>query len=306
MITIQKTSLGLIYQNLKSFLVVNRLPETIGYNIIYIAIGIGLVSDHPISAVQTYSSYLFVLFTAMMVSKMQASVADALHDYKIDKENPEKSYIAESVRTLGERNLYSLLVVELTVGLSLWGWLAFRTEKLSFLLMGAIVGVFGFTYSYPPRIKERGFLNHIVTTGVDVICAILPVSHLMGLIFNRGTNLLILSVLFYILGYHIAHQAADTYFDRKSGLSTFTQQIGVSESILLSGVSTITAGIFTWIAGYSIASLGLGIGGLAYVFLFYQIMGKSEKEQSLIVARWFSVSLWATYLNGVLALDLLL
>jgi len=295
-----------ISQKTRGLAQVNRLPETISYNIIYAVIGINIATDQPISAIQAYVNHLVIIFVAMMMSKMQASVADALHDYRVDKENPEKSYIARSVQILGENNLYSLLAVELTVGLSLWGWLTFGTDKPIFLLMGALVAIFGFVYSYPPRIKELGFLNHIVTTGVDVFCAILPVSLLIGLRFNQETYFLLAAIFLYILGYHIAHQAADTYFDRQSGLSTFTQQIGVGRSILLSAATTIVAAIFTWLGGYPISTIGLGIGGLAYGLLLWQIVGKSEKEKSLTVSRWFSISLWATYLNGVVAVGLLL
>lgn len=110
-----------VSETLCSLVIVNRLPETAGYNIAYFAVGVGLATSQPIPAVLQHLTGLSVLFFAMMVSKMQASIADALHDYEVDKENPEKSYIAMSVEILGEKNLLSLLVIELAVGLSLWG-----------------------------------------------------------------------------------------------------------------------------------------------------------------------------------------
>jgi len=289
-----------------SLLIVNRLPETVGYNIVYFAVGVGLATSHPIPAILRYLTGLSVLFFAMMISKMQASIADALHDYEIDKANPEKSYITMSVEILGEKNLFSLLVIELAVGLSLWGWIAFSSGNLIFLLMGLLLTLSGFTYSYPPRIKERGFLNHLVTTGVDVVCAILPVSLLLGASFGDQTGLLLVAVFLYILGYHIIHQASDTYFDRQSGLSTFTQQIGVEASVILAAVLTTLAAIIAWWCEYHVAFVGLGVGSIAYGVLFSHIAGKSEKDQSLAVSHWFSVSLWATCLNGVVAIDLFL
>lgn len=295
-----------VSETLCSLVIVNRLPETAGYNIVYFAVGVGLATSQPIPAVLQHLTGLSVLFFAMMVSKMQASIADALHDYEVDKENPEKSYIAMSVEILGEKNLLSLLVIELAVGLSLWGWVAFSSGNLIFLLMGLLLTLSGFTYSYPPRIKERGFLNHLVTTGVDVFCVILPVSLLLGFSFDDQARLLLVAVFLYILSYHIVHQAADTYFDRQSGLSTFTQQIGAGPSVILAAVLTALGAIIAWWGGYYVAFIGLGMGGIAYGVLFYQIVGKSERDQSLSVSHWFSVSLWATYLNGVVALDLLL
>ncbi|WP_083864315.1 UbiA family prenyltransferase [Haloferax prahovense] len=287
----------------RCFLRVNRVPETVGYNVTYVAIGVGLASRWPVDSGTTA---LVVLFAAVMLSKMQASVADALHDRELDAENPSKSVISNAVSQLGCEVTRTLLVTEIVVALALWGWLTHVTGTLLFLACGAAVTVLGYVYSYPPRLKERGVVNHVTTTGVDVIGIILPVVVLSGSALTPSVWATLFAVFLYGFGYHVLHQAGDTYYDREFGVTTFTQRLGVTRSVRVASVATILAGIVLCACGAVLggaAALAVGVG---YAVLAARVVGRSERAQSDAVSRWFHIGWVATFLNGSLAASLFL
>lgn len=285
---------------------VNRLPETVGYNLVYFAIGIALaITNRPLSLAISHGVVLLVAFLAVMLSKMQASVADAIHDYTVDKANPEKSFIATAVETFSIETLYTLLVCELTAALVLWGWLTMQTDSVEFLVVGATSSVLGFIYSYPPRLKERGVLNHLVTTGVDVVGVILPVAILAGAPIQLELIVPLAIVFLYGFGYHVVHQAADTVYDSQSGVSTFTQQIGITESVWLASGLTALAAVLATGQAYYIGAVGLAAGSLGYAVLAIWIQGEPPVDQCRQISQWFRISAWAVVLNGSLALSLL-
>ncbi|MFW5934907.1 MAG: hypothetical protein ACOCQL_03545 [Halolamina sp.] len=117
--------------------------------------------------------------TATMLAKFQASVADAIHDLAVDASNPEKNRIAAATETLGRRRAWLLLGGYLLLALALYAVVAVAAGAWVF---GGGVGVvvLGFAYSYPPRFKERGVWNHVVTTGVDAGLLVLPVAVLVA------------------------------------------------------------------------------------------------------------------------------
>jgi 4-hydroxybenzoate polyprenyltransferase len=300
----RSTEHGLL-EFLSAFIVVNRLPETLGYNVIYVVIGVGLAGTIETGAVfLEYADLLLVTFFAVLFSKMQASVADAVHDYTVDKENPEKSHIASAVDSIGERLLFTILIIELLAGIGLWGWVTFETNTLFFLWVGVGSNLLGFVYSYPPRIKERGVLNHIVTTGVDVLGVVFPVALVTGAVITP-TFVVSLSIVFlYAFGYHVVHQAADTASDRESGVSTFTQSIGISESVWLAGVLTGIAAVLTaWLSHFATAA-GLFVAAGAYAVLAHSIEDESPRTKCDRIARWFEIGPWAVGINSLFAVHL--
>ncbi|MDX5989873.1 MULTISPECIES: UbiA family prenyltransferase [Haloferax] len=289
---------------LLQFVSANRLPETIGYNIVYFAIGVGLVSQPQLQLTSHQFHQLGLVFLAVMLTKMQASIADVIHDYTIDKANPEKSHLAAAVDTISVEILWSVLIVELTGGLVLWGWLGIEAETPFFLLVGAVNTILGFTYSYPPRLKERGIINHLVTTGVDVAGVILPVAVIAGADIDSQVMVPLTIVLLYVFGYHVVHQAADTAYDRKSGVETLTQSLGVTTSVWVASFATTLAAVLAASQQYVIATTGLVTGSLGYAALAVTIRGESEEAQCRRLSRWFRIGVWATLLNGTLAASL--
>ena len=164
-------------QVFRDFVTTNRLPETIGYNLAYLGVGIGLVTtSHTFISVGSNWDALAVGFLAAMLSKMQASVADAIHDRDLDRENPEKSRLPTALDRLGSERALTILVAELIGGIALWGWIAVSMHAPICLGFGATMCLLGFICTYPPRIKERGLLNHLTTTVVDVGCIAVFVS----------------------------------------------------------------------------------------------------------------------------------
>jgi 4-hydroxybenzoate polyprenyltransferase len=293
-------------QTLRTILTINRVPETIGYNIAYFAIGLGLSPDDPVIAFNQYLLPVGVLFAAVMLSKMQASIADALHDQDLDAENPEKSFIANSVAHLGGDAAYTLLVSEIILGLALWSWLTHTTGSLLYVVCGATMTFLGFVYSYPPRIKERGVFNHITTSGVDVTGVVLPVAILSGAALTLELALTLAAIFCYTFAYHVLHQAGDTFYDRECGVSTFTQTLGVPRSVLLASAFTLFAALLVFQQGYVAGSILLLVVAGGYWLLYRLIGGRTEQEQSDYVSRWFHIGWVATCLNGGLAASLLL
>lgn len=302
-----RLALHLLFRRVRAFLTVNRIPETVGYNVAYFALGVGLAIDTvPTADGREHLLPLTVAFGAIMLSKMQASVADAIHDHRLDEQNPEKAYIAVAVHRIGSAQAHTVLIAELISALTLWGWLSLYVSSYLYLAVGVLVTFVGFVYSYPPRLKERGILNHFATTWVDVLCVLLPFMLLAG-IPRRLTVLLALGAVFlYAFAYHVMHQAGDTFYDRQYGASTFTQTIGVPRSVLLASILTLLASVIAFGLTHVLGGIVLTAAGVGYGLLFLRIREMSEHEQSACVSRWFDIGWVAVCLNGGLAISLLL
>jgi len=302
-----KTTKNSFLDSLSDFIVVNRLSETVGYNVLYFIIGVGLAASSNFGAILSeHFDLLLITFFAVMFSKMQASVADAIHDYDIDRENPEKSFIASAVESIGERLLFTILIVELIAGMGLWGWLALETDMLFFLWVGVASNLLGFVYSFPPRIKERGIVNHLVTTGVDVVGVVLPAALAAGAVITPEVGIALLIVYLYSLGYHVMHQAADTVYDRQSGVSTFTQSIGIKESVWFTAILTGLATVLSLSLSYTLSAVVLFVATGAYAVLGDSIKNKPPRRQCDHIAQWFKIGPWAIGINCLFALSLYL
>lgn len=281
---------------------INRFGAMLGLNVGYLLIIVALAPE--VGVVRDRAGILAVFFGAVILMKGQASVADAMHEYDVDVENPFKSHVPTAVDALGRENAMALFAVELTGSLALWGYLAYHTVDPLFLVAGVGSNVLAVTYSYPPRFKEWGVVNHLVTTGVDVLFVLLP-----GIVLAVGhvglREAVVLGVVFtYVFAIHVMHQSGDTYYDAQSGIDTFTRSFGVENAVVLS-----FGGVGIAVAAAVCSGLFL-CGGLLLGFavklqrIFADTLGRSLKAQSDVVSRRFDVSTWAPALNVVLALDL--
>lgn len=278
---------------------VNRLGGMLGLNVGYFLVIVAAAGD--LSVVADRAGLLGLLFVAVIAMKCQASNADAIHDYDADRENPHKTHVPWAVDTLGRSTTKALLGGQLLVSMAAWTGLTWATGNPGYVAAGVVSNALGVTYSFPPRFKERGFLNHVVTTTVDAFCVVLPG---VWLVLGGLTPLAAALVVFttaYVLAFHIMHQAADTYYDRVVGISTFTQSVGVADSVLVSSLLSLSVGVFAICFGL----LLIGVGGLAFGAFLYglyrDVRGKTEKRQSDVVSERFSVSYWATGLNALMA-----
>ncbi|RDZ50433.1 prenyltransferase [Haloferax sp. Atlit-4N] len=290
-----------------AFSQINRLPETVGYNLAYVLLAVVIARSRLDLGLEIESLIqISVAFSAAMLTKMQASVADVLHDYAVDKENPEKQQNATAVDEIGYQRAYTILIIELTAGLFLWMYVSLQTSSLLFATGGALFAISGFVYSYPPRIKERGVLNHLVTTGTDVGFVVLPLVILAGNPSVEYAATALGVIFLYTFGYHIMHQAADTYYDQRAGIQTFTQDLGVSTSILLSAICTAIAGVGAGILHAPGGTLAMLLVAGHYLWLYYRVKGMSEREQTDTTAQRFNTAYVATFLNVTFALSLLI
>jgi 4-hydroxybenzoate polyprenyltransferase len=282
---------------------VNRVPTTAAYNVAYVLVGVGLGG---VGAALAAPGRLAALVGAATLAKLQASVADAVHDRDVDAANPAKSPVARAVDRLGRRRALSLLVVELICALVLAGYLTNRTGDPVYLAGTATVALLGFWYSYPPRLKERDALNHLVTTGVDVAFVVLAVPYLLrGTLTYRAVA--VGAVVFaYGVGYHVVHQAADAYHDREADVSTFALRVGVARSLAYAAGATAAAGLVAAALGLLATVVVTALVTVAYCRLYLRTRYKPLRDQTAVLAERFSVARVATATNGAVAADLLL
>ncbi len=285
---------------LRAVATVSRVSATVGYNVasVLLAVGLGVYVDGVPRSRALWIAGGYAVAT--MFAKLHASVADAIHDRAADATNPEKNTIAAAVDTLGLRASWVLLVGYLVGAVVLYGAVAAVTGVWVLLAGAAVIG-FGFTYSYPPRFKERGVWNHVVTTGVDAGLLVLPVAALTAGAVVPTILVAVGVVACYSFGYHVLHQAADVHFDRQAGIETFATALGVADSVGVAAVATAAATGFSLALGYPIAAAALGAVTAFYVEIYNTVRGADPATASRILSDRFSIAWIATVANGALA-----
>lgn len=286
----------------RAYWTINRFEALLAYNIGYFLIIAAI--PQSLEVLLSRLDYLFMFFVAVIFMKGQASIADAIHDYTLDEENPQKSYVPRAVDFFGESNAWTLLVVQMLVSLFFWGYLTFLTGSLVFLVAGVVSNFFGFTYSYPPRFKELGVRNHLMTSTVDVTCLLLPGALLLTGGIPTEIVAVIAIVFLYSFAYHVLHQAGDTYYDRSTGIDTFTQTIGVANSLALSSVLVFVATLIAVAFDYFLVGVLLFAYAAYFFRLYLRVRDEHEQRQSDIVSEGFRISRCATLLNITLAANL--
>lgn len=286
---------------LRSCWTINRYSELIPYNVAYFLIIAGLATE--VVALEDYLLELVVLFAGTVTMKAQASVADALHDYEVDRENPEKSFVANAVDRLGVENAWTFLFVQGFAAMAFWGYLSWTTGNPLFFAAGLVANLLGFTYSWPPRFKERGILNHVVTTFVDVGCIIYPGLVLVGVPIDARTLVVIGIIWCYSFAYHVMHQAGDTYYDRRSGVATFTQKVGLAVSLAFTVTLMAVSVALSLVAGYALMAVVTLVYAGYFVRMYLLARGEPERTQTEIVNSRFSTTRCATVLNLAMAVS---
>lgn len=284
---------------------VTRFRATTGYNLAYVVLGAGLgvrtartvpgVPGPTVGLVAVYAA-------AVLLVKGAASVADAVHDRAVDAANPETDRVAVAVDRLGVETCWSLFAAELVGGLFAAGRVALRVGAAWPLALASVAALSGFGYSYPPRLKERGALNHVVTTGVDVGAVVLPVAVLVAGRLSPVALSTGVVVFAYTFGYHLVHQAADAHYDRAAGVETFATRVGVTRTLALAaGWSALGGGVAAAV-DYPLAALAAFTVAGWYGLLSRRTRGRPPKERTDLVAASFDVARVATGLNVATAL----
>ena len=295
-----RSTTGRLASQLRAVAVVSRLSATVGYNVasVLLAVGLGVrVGGWP---GETTLWIAMGYAGATLIAKFGASVADAIHDRAVDAANPEKDVIASAVETLGVRRAWWLLGGYLLAAIVLYVVLAAAAGGWVLATGAAVIG-FGFTYSYPPRFKERGVWNHVVTTGVDAGLLVLPVAVLVA--GEVAPTILVAGgvVACYSFGYHVLHQAADVHFDRQAGVETFATGFGVAGTVAVGAIATAAATGFTLALDYPLAAVVFGGVTAFYVDVFYSVQETDPASASRALAERFNIAWVATLANGALA-----
>ncbi|MFW5939938.1 MAG: UbiA family prenyltransferase [Halolamina sp.] len=285
---------------LRAVAVVSRLTATVGYNVASVVLAVGLgarVGGLPdVATLWLAGGYA----AATMFAKLGASVADAIHDRSVDAANPEKTVIASAVDRLGQRRASRLLAGYVLVALVLYGAVAVTLGWWALAAGGAVVGL-GLAYSYPPRFKERGIWNHVVTTGVDVGLLVLPVAVVVAGGIAPAIVVGAAVVACYGVGYHLLHQAADVYYDRQAGVETFATTVGVADTVAVAAVATGAAAGLSFALGYVVAGTVLVGVTVFYGTVYDSVRGASPESASRALAARFSIAWVATIANGAFA-----
>lgn len=284
---------------LRSLWTITRFETILAYNAAYVLIGLSF--SYAPSHGKGVLLELGLLVGAIGAMKAQSSIADAIHDANVDSENPTKSSIPTAVNVMGEERARSTMMTQLILSMFLYGWLTHQFGDPLYLVAGTLANWFGYTYSYPPRFKEKGILNHVVTTGVDVGCVLLPVIVLVTGGLSTTAFLALVVVFWYTFSYHVLHQAADTYHDRQCGVETFTTAIGVPRSLDVAIVAMLGAAA---LAGWGVHPIGgLVIGAYAARFLQLRlgVAELSPAEQTAFLSKHFDIGRCAVFLNLTMA-----
>jgi 4-hydroxybenzoate polyprenyltransferase len=278
---------------------INRLPTILGYNLAYAGIGLALTTG-PLRTGDLATASLYL--AAVLLAKGQASIADAIHDRRADAANPGKSGIARAVTVVGVRGAWAILAGELVLALALFGAVTLRVGNPLYLGIGAAFALLGLAYSFPPRLKERGLLNHLVTTGTDVCVLVLPLPVLLG-----GVSPSVLAaagvVFLYAFAYHLLHQAADAHHDRAAGLETFATRAGVPCVLTCAAGLTAAAAGLAAALGYAVAAGALLAAAVRYACLRSRAVPLLSSERSALLSRRFSIARTATLLNLAMAIS---
>jgi 4-hydroxybenzoate polyprenyltransferase len=113
-------------------------------------------------------------------------------------------------------------------------------------------------------------------------------------------------VALYGFAYHVVHQAADVYYDRRSGIETFARSVGAPRSIVLAAAATSVALGLAIALGYPLASIVLLAVTVHYIVLYWRTRDRRQQRQSAIISTRFSIAWVATVLNTATALSILL
>jgi len=285
---------------------VTRVRATAGYNLAYVALGVGLgllaATDRPSVATLRGAAVPVAAYAmSTFLTKGSASVADAVHDRAVDEDNPSTERVAVAVDRLGVDVCWSLFVAELVCGLAIAGWVAVRVGAAWPLWVVSATGLLGFVYSYPPRLKERGLWNHLVTTGVDVGAVVLATAALIAGRLPAAAAVAGAVVFAYTFGYHLVHQAADAHYDRGAGVETFATRVGVPRTLAVAGGCTAVAAGLSVALSYLLVAVASLLVTAWYLHLYRLSRGRPPKARTDAVAARFDIAGVATALNAAAA-----
>lgn len=182
---------------------------------------------------EEFNQYL-AFFCSIMTSVGFASFAYLLNDWS-DIKADTLSGKDNALASVEENHKYFLLLLFLLIALIPWMYLPFDSFSLMLILTEIFLFIF---YSFPPfRLKERGIFGVLADSAYAHVIPAVLASHTFLLfakqsIFDHPHLIFILMIWQFISGIRniISHQIIDFDNDIKSGIKTFTTNIGVEKS----------------------------------------------------------------------------
>lgn len=246
--------------------------------------------------------WLSLFFISVLLAHGQINITNSLWDYPYDRNNALKRHLPASVDAFGKENCKILAlvmsavsaVISLAVGI-LYGKWVLPVSNLTLNLVG-------FFYSRPPRLKERGFLGLITTSGAETFGVVLTGMMIFVPEIAPLTIRAVAIIFLYTLTIHAMHQAADATPDMEMGVRTFATVHGASQSVALSAILSLlylTLSIFD----FPLVSIAALFKTVFLIWLYQKISGLPIKNQGTEVASRWNTRRWSMTLNLAVPLD---
>jgi 4-hydroxybenzoate polyprenyltransferase len=239
------------------------------------------------------------IIVAMVAARSAAMAFNRVADAEIDAANPRTNTRAIPAGILSKSFTWGFIVFWSLVLLGA----AWMLNPLCFQLAPVALAVV-FSYSYTKRFTA---LSHLV---LGFALGIAPAAAWIAIRGSLDPTILLLTaaVLCWTAGFDIIYSCQDVDFDRRSGLRSVPQSVGVARALLLARLLHL-AMVGLLLALWWILGLGwLGLGGIAVVaaLLVYEHSLVRADDLSRVDAAFFAVNGYVSVLFFVFwAADLL-
>jgi 4-hydroxybenzoate polyprenyltransferase len=248
---------------------------------------------------QELAAKLGWIVVAMVAARSAAMAFNRVADAEIDARNPRTSMRAIPARTLSKSFTWGFIVFWSLVLLAA----AWMLNPLCLQLAPvALAVVFGYSYT-----KRFTALSHLV---LGFALGIAPAAAWIAIRGSLDPPILLLTaaVMCWTAGFDIIYSCQDVDFDRRSGLRSVPQSLGVARALLVARlVHIVMVGLL--LSLWRTLGLGwLGLGGIAVVaaLLVYEHSLVRANDLSRVNAAFFAVNGYVSVLFFVFwAADLL-
>lgn len=225
-------------------------------------------------------------FSIINLSSAIGAQINTLSDYALDLKDARKRQLVQALDSFGQKQLKTLLIIELILTLVLVSlFMTFQGKPI--LLLMWIVGIFlGYAYSAPPiRLKSRSW---VAPVSLIFVLAVLPVLFAYYAFTFEISLFFLLSLIGLALTVYaviIPTEIRDYFGDKAMNIETMTVRLGLVKAPLVGivlltvgAILTGTAFFLEWAHG---GHLWLSVFLLAMSVVVLFVLGKFKKLYSL-------------------------
>lgn len=274
----------IMFERVKLLATVSR-AEFLLPNLGSLIMGLAWGANPPLGLIN--GAILVVLsFSIINLSSAIGAQINTISDYALDLKDARKRQLVQALDSFGQKQLKTILIIELILTLILVSLFMTFQGKLILLLMWMVGVSLGYAYSAPPiRLKSRSW---VAPVSLILVLAVLPVLfayyaftfeiNLFFLLSLMGLALTVYAVI-------IPTEIRDYFVDKAMNIETMTVSLGLAKASLLGIVLLAVGAIFTgtaflleWAYG---GHLWLSIFLLAMSVVVLFVLGKFKKLYSL-------------------------